>query len=60
MKPATLCLTSLTTLLETTMNKDDLAYFQMEGRYYELDSKERYSYEENKSDTYDDPDWVDS
>ena len=42
------------------MNKDDLAYFQMEGRYYELDSKERYSYEENKSDTYDDPDWVDS
>ena len=38
------------------MNKEELEYYQMEGRFRELDTIERYSYEENKSDTYDDYD----
>ena len=38
------------------MNKEELEYYQMEGRFRELDTTERYSYEENKSDTYDDLD----
>lgn len=38
------------------MNKEELAYYQMEGRFQELDDVERWSYDENKSDTYDDLD----
>lgn len=63
-KPVTLCSTLLTTSPETTMTKDELAYYQLDGCYWDHASvHERYSYEQNKSDTYDDPDsayWVDN
>lgn len=46
------------------MTKDELAYYQLDGCYWDHASvHERYSYEQNKSDTYDDPDsayWVDN
>ena len=48
------------------MNQEELAYFQMEGRASDFDQDDisdytlltprRYSYEENKTETYDDYD----
>jgi len=48
------------------MNKEELAYFQMEGRASDFDNEDRtaytlledprYGYDQNKSDTYDNPD----